>query len=139
MTVRDLCTIVDIYGIEYILRQLAEESMELAHAALKLIRANRHETPDTLEDAMDALTEEAADVYVMLSVLSAILGDDYRKCVQTISRQKESRMVERLLGAHGQSRAGPAVEADSKRMAGHSDAEEGDRTAFREGGGRRAH
>lgn len=82
MTVRELCKIVDIYGIEYILRQLAEESMELAHAALKLIRANRHETPDTLEDAMDALTEEAADVYVMLSVLSAILGDDYRQCVQ---------------------------------------------------------
>ena len=103
MTVRDLCKIVDIYGIEYILRQLAEESMELAHAALKLIRANRHETPDTLEDAMNALTEEAADVYVMLSVLSAILGDDYRKSVQTISRQKESRMVERLLGgAHGE-------------------------------------
>lgn len=103
MTKQQVNRIRKEYGDEYLYRQLAEECMELAHAALKLIRANRHETPGTLEDAMDALTEEAADVYVMLSVLSAILGDDYRKCVQTISRQKESRMVERLLGgAHGE-------------------------------------
>ena len=102
MTVREMCKILDIYGMEYILRQLAEECAELAHAALKLIRAKRYETPDKSDDAIDALTEEAADVYVMLSVLSAILGDDYRKSVQAISRQKESRMVERLLGgAHG--------------------------------------
>ena len=39
------------YGDEYLLRQLAEECIELAHASLKLIRAMRGETPLPIEKA----------------------------------------------------------------------------------------
>ena len=39
------------YGDEYLYRQLADECMELSHAALKLIRAQRGETPVPLQEA----------------------------------------------------------------------------------------
>lgn len=45
--------ILDKYGEEYILRQLAEECNELAQAALKYIRAKRGETPMRVDEAVE--------------------------------------------------------------------------------------
>lgn len=86
------------YGDEYLLRQIAEEYIELAHASLKLIRAMRGETPLSLEKARAALLEEVADVRVMNFVLSRMLSDNEILSMQERSKEKEWRMVERLLG-----------------------------------------
>lgn len=90
--------IIEKYGEEYILRQLAEECAELNHAALKVIRAQRRETPVLPLDARDNFIEELADVYVMLKVARRLLSPGEE--MQLISRraEKESRMYERMLG-----------------------------------------
>ena len=49
MTKQQVNRIRKEYGDEYLYRQLAEECMELGHAALKLIRAQRGETPVPLD------------------------------------------------------------------------------------------
>lgn len=51
--------------------QLAEECVELAHAALKLARIKRGEnpTPVSVEDAMGAVMEEYTDFRVVAYVL----------------------------------------------------------------------
>lgn len=56
------------------LEQLAEEAMELAHAALKLARIERGEnpTPDLKEDAMGHLIEEYTDVVQCAEELSLV-------------------------------------------------------------------
>lgn len=86
------------YGDEYLLRQLAEECIELAHASLKLIRAMRGETPLPIEKARASFLEEVADVRVMYLVLSRMLGHDEILSIQEQSKEKECRMIERLLG-----------------------------------------
>ena len=55
---------IEKIGSPAMLEQLAEEAMELAHAALKLARIERGENPTPVlkEDAMDHLIEEYADV-----------------------------------------------------------------------------
>ena len=86
------------YGDEYLYRQLAEECMELSHAALKLIRAQRGETPVPLDEAKTALIDEAADMRVMLNVLNDMLDADERVRLMVQAATKNQRMVARLLG-----------------------------------------
>lgn len=86
------------YGDEYLYRQLAEECMELGHAALKLIRVQRGETPVPLDKAKTALIDEAADVRVMLNVLNDMLDADERVWLMEQAATKNQRMVARLLG-----------------------------------------
>lgn len=98
MTGRQIDEIRSRYGDEYLLRQLAEECMELGHAALKLIRAMRGETPVGLDETKTALIEEMADVDVMLGVVEGSMDDETQDRLLTCSMSKEERMVARLLG-----------------------------------------
>ena len=54
--------------------QLAEECVELAHAALKLARIKRGEnpTPVSVEDAMGAVMEEYTDLRLVAYVLEML-------------------------------------------------------------------
>lgn len=99
MTREELTRIRGQYGDEYIYRQLAEECMELGHAALKLIRAQRSETPVPPQEARMAFIDEAADVRVMLQVVSDMLDADERAWLMVKAAAKNQRMVARLLGA----------------------------------------
>lgn len=98
MTKQQVNRIRKEYGDEYLYRQLAEECMELGHAALKLIRAKKRETPIPVQDAQQALIEEIADVRVMLNVLNDMLDADERVWLMVQIATKNQRMVARLLG-----------------------------------------
>ena len=98
MTKQQVNRIRKEYGDEYLYRQLAEECTELGHAALKLIRAQRGETPVPLDEAKTALIDEAADVRVMLNVLNDMLDADERVWLMVQAATKNQRMVARLLG-----------------------------------------
>lgn len=98
MTKQQVDRIRKEYGDEYLYRQLAEECMELSHAALKLIRAQRGETPVPLDEAKTALIDEAADMRVMLNVLNDMLDADERVWLMVQAATKKQRMVARLLG-----------------------------------------
>ena len=98
MTKQQVNRIRKEYGDEYLYRQLAEECMELGHAALKLIRAQRGETPVPLEEAQRAVIDEAADMRVMLNVLNDMLDADERVRLMVQAATKDRRMTERLLG-----------------------------------------
>ena len=88
----------DKYGSEYLLRQLAEENAELAQAALKLIRAQRKETPMTLGAAWDGLVEEMADVAVMFNaIFGALFSEGHRQKMVELQQRKEVRMYLRLM------------------------------------------
>lgn len=90
--------IVDQYGQEYVLRQLAEESAELCQAALKVARVMHGETPVTLVEAQDRMLEEIADVEIMIDILkSAALNDRGVERVREITVRKQARMIERML------------------------------------------
>jgi len=70
---------------------LAEEAIELAHAALKTARILRGEnpTPVRLENAIRAMAEEYTDLEIYAHVLGvSIVPDDYR--------WKKERMVARI-------------------------------------------
>ena len=99
MTREELACVRKRYGDEYLYRQLAEECMELGHAALKLIRAKkRGETPVPLDEAKTAIIDEAADVRVMLNALNDMLdADEHARLVKQVVA-KDRRMVARLLG-----------------------------------------
>lgn len=98
MTKQQVNRIRKEYGDEYLYRQLAEECMELGHAALKFIRAQRGETPVPLDEAKTALIDEAADVRVMLNLLNDVLDADERVWLMVQAATKNQRMVARLLG-----------------------------------------
>ena len=86
------------YGEDYLLRQLAEECSELSQAALKLIRANRKETPMRPEEAVEHLIEEIADVTVMLKgVYDTMFDPPMMDAVNDIHIEKVARMYDRLL------------------------------------------
>lgn len=63
--------LIEKIGYPAMLEQTAEESVELAHALLKLARKTRDEnpTPVTTEHILDNLYEEVADVLVCLEEL----------------------------------------------------------------------
>ena len=90
------------YGTEYIYRQLAEECLELAHAALKVVRAMRNETPVTLDEAQAAFDEEFADVAVMVNCIGEAIDTERLKCVTEIMKMKERRILDRMEGSHDQ-------------------------------------
>ena len=90
------------YGSEYLLRQLAEESAELAQAALKLIRAKRKETPVTVQEARADLVKELADVSNMFdAVFRVLLEPGEQDAVREISTMKQLRMYDRLMNGGG--------------------------------------
>ena len=87
------------YGKEYMLRQMAEECSELSQAALKYIRALRNETPMRIDEAIEHLTEEIADVRLMIDALSAtVLSERNVDDVQAIKEQKLDRWKKRMIG-----------------------------------------
>lgn len=69
--------ILEMIGTAALLEQLAEESAELAQAALKMARKIRNEnpTPKSHTDCVVNLQEEIADVELCISVLPAALHD----------------------------------------------------------------
>jgi NTP pyrophosphatase (non-canonical NTP hydrolase) len=75
------------------LAQVAEESAELAQAALKLRRAidGSNPTPKSIREATDAFNEELADVLLA----AYVAGYDEGK-VARIMRRKMTRWIERL-------------------------------------------
>ena len=86
------------YGKEYMLRQMAEECSELSQAALKYIRAARKETPMRIDEAIEHLTEEIADVRLMIDAVSAIvLSERDVDDVQAINEQKLDRWKTRMV------------------------------------------
>lgn len=90
--------IMEKYGEEYMLRQLAEECAELAQAALKVIRAQKKETPMRIDEAMEHLMEEIADVEVMMDgVCTGVLNAQQRWAIVEIEGRKKARMRERML------------------------------------------
>ena len=86
------------YGKEYMLRQIAEECSELAQAALKYIRADLKETPMRIDEAIEHLTEEIADVRLMIDAVSAtVLSDRDMDDVQAIKERKLDRWETRMI------------------------------------------
>ncbi len=80
--------------------QLAEEAVELAHAALKLERVLRgtNPTPVTKPEAMQKMLEETADVLNCLEVLRIWPGTE---SIEVIRSEKMDRWVERLREKEG--------------------------------------
>lgn len=89
------------YGEEYVLRQLAEECTELAQAALKMIRAQRRETPVLPLEARENFLEEVADVYVMLRAAKELLTPSEAMGLIHLRIEKEKRMYDRMLDNTG--------------------------------------
>ena len=90
--------IVEQYGQEYVLRQLAEESAELCQAALKAVRLLHGETPVAMTEAQDRMLEEIADVEIMIDVLKdAVLNDRGVARIREIGARKKERMIGRML------------------------------------------
>ena len=86
------------YGKEYMLRQMAEECSELSQAALKYIRAVRNETPMRIDEAIEHLTEEIADVRLMIDAVSAtVLTEHDVDDVQAIKGRKLERWKKRMI------------------------------------------
>lgn len=81
--------IVETIGTAAVLEQLAEESAELAQAALKLARKMRgvNPTPKTEEECWEALIEEMADVQ---------LGTGARKIIKDTTQEKTQRWEARI-------------------------------------------
>ncbi|MBO5319031.1 MAG: hypothetical protein J6B01_04385 [Ruminococcus sp.] len=84
-------------GIPALLEQTAEECVELAHACLKLarIRRNDNPTPVTMEEAVNNLHEEMADVCLCMDTIanSGIVSFD---AIDSIIMEKEKRWEERI-------------------------------------------
>lgn len=82
---------------EDLLRQAAEECMELGHAFLKLDRVLRgkNPTPVTAEDAWDQVLEEIADLSNALLALE-LDNSLVRMQVARIMAEKQARWAERL-------------------------------------------
>lgn len=91
--------IVQIYGEEYALRQLAEESAELCQAALKCVRTmHEGETPVPAAEARRRLVEELGDVSVMMHMVrDAVLSLEEQRTMDDVIWAKQLRMMERML------------------------------------------
>ena len=81
-----------------LLEQLAEESAELAQAALKHIRTSKdskNPTTVTYEESMDALIEEAMDVILLLDLFIGVdtlatANEHYYKWARWVERLEEA-------------------------------------------------
>jgi len=80
------------------LAQLAEEACELAQAALKLRRAmgTGNPTPVSVEDAVENLTEEIADVQLCGAVIVYADGRVKPDNIEKVMKEKAARWLERL-------------------------------------------
>ena len=83
---------------DYLYRQLAEECAELGHAALKLVRAGKDETPVHIKDASTAYVEELADVYLMIAIARTDLTKEEKAMFERTVSNKYARMMKRLGG-----------------------------------------
>lgn len=95
----------DILPKTEILAQLAEEASELAQAALKLRRAldETNPTPKSVEECLENIQEEMADVFVCLTMFGKsaekdgiLIYDRYMEKVIKIEDEKEARWLSRL-------------------------------------------
>ena len=82
-------------NLETKLIQLAEESAELSHACLKLLRVSRGETPVDGFEAKMHLLEEIADVALCRKVITSRADD---QIVKGVMLAKERRWEDRLNG-----------------------------------------
>ena len=89
--------LIDEIGEPALLELVAEECVELAHAALKLARVERGEnpTPRTREGCRRKVEEEWADVMITLSELAEASWTD-PKIYQEFYDEKQKRMEERI-------------------------------------------
>ena len=81
-----------------LLCQLAEESNELSQAALKLRRAldGNNPTPATVEDCVNSLIEEAADVLLCLYVCGFDTDGAEGVQMNQVAMRKFQRWIKRL-------------------------------------------
>lgn len=84
-------------GEAEILSQLAEESSELAQAALKMRRVldGKNPTPITMENAEENLHEEIADVLTCISLLDCVTDESLEK-FNEIHERKMERWAKRI-------------------------------------------
>lgn len=95
----------DILPKTEILAQLAEEASELAQAALKLRRAldGTNPTPKSVEECLENIQEEMADVFVCPTMFGKSAEKDgiliynrYMEKIIKIEYEKEARWLSRL-------------------------------------------
>lgn len=95
----------DILPKTEILAQVAEEASELAQAALKLRRAldGTNPTPKNVEECLENIQEEMADVFVCLTMFGKsaerdgiLIYNRYMEKVIKIEDEKEARWLHRL-------------------------------------------
>ena len=91
--------LIDKIGEPALLELLAEECSELAHAALKMARAERGEnpTPKTVDECKAEVMEECADVWICIFELEkGLFTAEEVKDVTEIILGKYKRMRERM-------------------------------------------
>lgn len=91
--------LVEQIGEPAALELLAEECVELAHAALKIARIQRGENPTStiMEEARENFAEEMADVTIVMTDFLSFKGTvfDERK-YESFGAAKLERMTQRL-------------------------------------------
>lgn len=94
---KDKINVVQDIGVPATLELCAEEAVELAHAALKMARKLRGEnpTPKSMDDIVDALTEELGDVQINIDKILEY-GIVQKKDVDAVKEYKRKRWEERL-------------------------------------------
>lgn len=91
--------VIDKIGVPALLEQTAEESVELAHACLKLARKIRGEnpTPKTKEELCHNLNEEIADIRLCIDTMIDELVDVVSIVeIMNVTKYKDQRWKERL-------------------------------------------
>lgn len=95
---KDIKLIAEHYGYEPQSRQLIEEMAELTVAINKYYRADKNRTSAreylNLEHKLHNITEEIADVEIMLEQVKFLIGCS--KEVEQIKSQKVARQIERI-------------------------------------------
>ena len=95
----------DILPKTEILAQLAEEASELAQAALKLRRAldGTNPTPKSVEECLENIQEEMANVFVCLTMFGKsaerdriLIYNRYMEKIIKIENEKKARWLSRL-------------------------------------------
>lgn len=106
--------VVNDIGVPATLELCAEEAVELAHAALKMARKLRGEnpTPKSMDDILDALTEELGDVQINIDKILEH-GIVSKADVDAVKEFKRKRWEERLREKKKQIAAGDEKWKDS--------------------------
>ena len=95
--------IVDYIGKSALLEQTAEECSELSQASLKLARKLRNEnpTPKSMDDILENLYEEIADVMLCIDALIDA-GLISHEAIESVQLSKELRWYKRLKENEGE-------------------------------------